>query len=210
MVHSHCKVQLNLTMEVSAALGHCQTSHDNAYSGLSFYDLWYPVTNQNGGVQVFPSYSAYLFIAEALGHSKTLHISNLYPGRQANGSSITTALGDTSAGQLVAYGFWDTSLPTAVSSPTKLALLNLEIFNQTQSGSRPVSSFDISAFRSTTSSPVRIRRLQAPGADVKLGNLTTWAGQTFASGLPVGKLVEEVQFSSLISLAASEAALVFL
>ncbi|PPQ71187.1 hypothetical protein CVT24_010005 [Panaeolus cyanescens] len=187
-----------------------QSSTQLNHGGLSFYDLWYPVQNQNGGIQVFPSYSAYLFIAEALGHSKTLHISNLYPGRQANGSSITTALGDTSAGQLVAYGFWDTSLPSARSSPTKLALLNLEIFNQTQAGQRPVSTFDISAFRSRTSDPIRIRRLQAPGADVKLGNLTTWAGQTFASGLPVGRMVEEVQSSSLVSLSASEAALVFL
>jgi len=172
--------------------------------------MWYPVQNQNGPIQVFPSYSAYLFIAEALGYSKTLQISNLYPGRQENGSSITTALGDRSAGQLVAYGFWDAGSPSSRSFPTKLALLNLEIFNQTQTIARPMAQFDISAYRQNTSRPVVIRRMQAPGADTKLGNMTTWAGQTFASGVGVGTLVEETQLGSLVSVVASEAALVFL
>ncbi|CAA7267123.1 unnamed protein product [Cyclocybe aegerita] len=180
------------------------------HGGLSFYDMWFPVQNQNGPIQVFPAYSAYLFITEALGFSRNLRIANLYPGRQANGSSITTELGDTSTGQLVAYGFWDEDAPTSRSFPTKLALLNLEIFNQTNTGTRPSSQFDISAFRRNEKRPVRIRRLQAPGADVKAGSVTTWAGQTFSTGKAAGKLIEETQAESTISLRASEAALVFL
>jgi hypothetical protein len=172
--------------------------------------MWYPVQSQNGPIQVMPSYATYLFIAETLGQSKNLRISNLYPGRQANGSSITTALGDESAGQLVAYGFWDGAQPSSHFFPSKLALLNMEIFNQTNPTPRPTAQFDISAFRQDKNRPVRLRRLQAPGADITTGNLTTWAGQTFASGLAEGKLVEEKQTSGIISLQASEAVLVFL
>lgn len=205
-----------------------QSSTQLNHGGLSFYDMWYekgfyhlpsnlnpfsaryPVQNQNGAIQVFPSYSSYLFIAEALGRSTSLHISNIFPGRQANGSSITTALGDQSAGQLVAYGFWDTSEPSAHAFPTKLALINLQIFNQTQTGQRPSAEFDITDFRQDEHRPVTIRRLQAPGADVKAANLTSWAGQNFASGVATGALKEENQSSSKISVQASEAVLVIL
>ncbi|KAJ2916591.1 hypothetical protein MD484_g3796, partial [Candolleomyces efflorescens] len=114
-----------------------------------FYNLWYPVQNLNGPIKVFPSYYAYLFITEAIGKSKSVQIANVYPGRQANGSSITTALGDVSAGQLVAYGLWDKDGPFKEGSPSKLALLNLQIFNKTQDIVRPKASIDISAFIET-------------------------------------------------------------
>jgi len=189
-----------------------QSSTQLNHGGLSFYDMWYPVQNLNGPVKVFPSYTTYLFITETLGHSKTLQISNLYPGRQANGSSITTEMGDKSAGQLVAYGFWDASEKSSHGFPTKLALLNLEIYNQTQAGTtpRPRSTFDISRLLRNPNKPVRVRRLQAPGADIKDANVTTWAGQTFNTGTAVGRLVEEKVKGGKITLEASEAALVFL
>lgn len=170
----------------------------------------YPVQNLNGPVKVFPSYSAYLFVAEALGRSKSLRIANIYPGRQANGSTITTALGDQSAGELVAYGFWDDALPTKQRFPAKLALLNLQLYNQTETIPRPVSTFDISAYKQSLNSQVTIRRLTAPGADVKEANVTSWAGQTFAEGVASGKVVEEKVTGGKISVGASEAVLVFL
>lgn len=172
----------------------------------------YPVQNLNGPIKVFPSYATYLFITETLAQSKTLQISNLYPGRQANGSSITTALGDKSAGQLVAYGFWDTSDKSSHGFPTKLALLNLEIYNQTETGTipRPSTTFDISSLLRNPNQSLKIRRLQAPGADIKDANITTWAGQTFNTGTAVGKLIEENVKGGKITLEASEAALVFL
>ncbi|KAF9468152.1 glycoside hydrolase family 79 protein [Collybia nuda] len=187
-----------------------QSSTQLNHGGLSFYNLWYPVQNMNGPVKVFPSYSAYLFVAETLGHSKSLRIANIYPGRQANGSTITTALGDKSAGELVAYGFWDDALPTRHRFPVKLALLNLQIYNQTQNIPRPVSTFDISAYKQDPSSQVTIRRLTAPGADVKEANVTSWAGQTFAQGIASGKVIEEKVRGGRISVSASEAVLVFL
>ena len=170
--------------------------------------LRYPVQNTNGAVKVFPSYSAYLFVAETLGQSKMLKVANLYPGRQNNGSSITTALGDTSEGQLVAYAFWDIDLPSGSEFPTKFVLLNLEIFNQTQTIPRPAVTFDISDFLKDPRQLVTVRRLSAPGADVKDADVTTWAGQNFASGLAAGKLVEEQTVGGEIVVRASEGVLV--
>lgn len=170
----------------------------------------YPVQNLNGPAKVFPSYATYLFVAETLGDSKTLQVSNLYPGRQTNGSSVTTAMGDQSSGQLVAYGFWDVSNPSTPEFPTKLALLNLEIYNQTQTDSpRPSSTFDISGLLGNNTQVVRVRKLQAPGADVQDANVTSWAGQTFETGVARGELVEDSIQGGKIIVQASEAVLVF-
>ncbi|KAF5371822.1 hypothetical protein D9615_009550 [Tricholomella constricta] len=166
-------------------------------------------TNTNGPVGVFPSYSAYLFVAETLGHSKSLRIANIYPGRQANGSTITTALGDKSEGQLVAYGFWDDK-PSGHEFPSKFALLNLQIYNQTQTIPRPIATFDISGYLKNARRAVTVRRLTAPGADIKEANVTTWAGQHFASGLAAGKFMEEKVSGGRIVVKASEAVLVIL
>ncbi|KAJ6513306.1 glycoside hydrolase family 79 protein [Mycena sanguinolenta] len=180
------------------------------HGGLSRYDLWYPADALNGEKQVFPSYSAYLFVAETIGQSKTLRIANLWPGRQSNGSTITTAGGDFSAGQSVVYGFWEDS---AQDFPSKIALLNLQIFNQTDAGPRPTTTFDISAFLPPRQKSVTVRRLQAPGADVTFGNQTTWAGQTFAlnsNGLAAGTFQEEIVVGGKVVVEASGAALVSL
>ncbi|KAL0580465.1 hypothetical protein V5O48_001535 [Marasmius crinis-equi] len=186
-----------------------QSSTQLNHGGLSRYNLWYPVDNLNGPTQVFPSYSAYLFITETLGHSRSLRIANIYPGRQSNGSTVTTGGGDTSAGQLVAYGFWDAEGSSGLQFPSKLALINMQIYNQTSNETRPSTEFDFSSYLPSPDTPVRVRRLQSPGADVKLGNQTFWAGQTFAStGQAEGELKEETITGGKITLEASEAALV--
>ncbi|KAJ7127071.1 glycoside hydrolase family 79 protein [Mycena epipterygia] len=187
-----------------------QSSTQLNHGGLSRYDLWYPEDAMNGEKQVFPSYSAYLFIAETVANSKSLRIANLFPGRQSNGSTITTAGGDTSAGQSVVYGFWDSE---DSAFPSKIALLNLQIFNQTEAGPRPTTTFDISAFLPRGQGSVTVKRLQAPGADVTFGNQTTWAGQTFAldsDGLAKGTYTEETVKGGKIVVEASGAALVCL
>ncbi|KAE9407770.1 glycoside hydrolase family 79 protein [Gymnopus androsaceus JB14] len=176
--------------------------------GFSFYDLWYPIDNLNGPVQVFPSYSAYLFVADTIGSSRSLKIANLYPGRQSNGSTITTAGGDTTEGQLVVYGFWDESLPSGNNFPSKVVLLNLQIYNETENATRPVASFDISSLLSDPSSEISVRRLQAPGADTLFANVTKWAGQTFENGTASGDVVEEKVLGGIVTVEASSAALV--
>ncbi|KAJ7931441.1 glycoside hydrolase family 79 protein [Mycena leptocephala] len=173
-----------------------QSSTQLNHGGLSRYDLWYPMDALNGEKQVFPAYSAYLFITETIGHSKSLRIANLWPGRHA--------------GQSVVYGFWEDS---AHEFPSKIALLNLQIFNQTEAGPRPTTTFDISAFLPPRQKSVTVKRLQAPGADVTFGNQTTWAGQTFAldsNGLAKGIYMEEIIKGGKIVVEASSAALVYL
>ncbi|KAG1821171.1 uncharacterized protein BJ212DRAFT_1575402 [Suillus subaureus] len=173
------------------------------------YNLWYPVDSKNGPIQVFPSYSAYLFVAEAIGYSRSLRLSNIFPGRQANGSSITTAGGDPSAGQISVYGFWDETSVGSYDYPTKIALLNLELYNQTDSYPRPNIAIDVSAYLRKKTQEVIVKRLTAPGADVLSAELTTWAGQTFASGVAEGNIVEEKVYNGQVVVEASSAALVY-
>ncbi|EIW76865.1 glycoside hydrolase family 79 protein [Coniophora puteana RWD-64-598 SS2] len=186
-----------------------QSSTQLNHGGLSLYNLWYPIENQNGPIQVFPAYSAYLFVAEAIGHSTSLQIANIFPGRQANGSSITTADGDPSAGQVVVYGFWDETSSYGLNYPSKLALLNMQIYNQTDTGARPNVTFDILAYLPDANQVITAKRLTAPGADVKAANVTTWAGQNFASGYGEGQYVDETLSGGKIDVEASSAVLVF-
>ncbi|KAL1715367.1 hypothetical protein EV715DRAFT_256321 [Schizophyllum commune] len=186
-----------------------QSSSQLNHGGLSLYDMWYPVENVNGPVKVFPSYAAYLFVAEMLGTSGDLQIANLYPGRQANGSTITPALGDTSEGQISVYGLWDEAKP---EYPSKFAVLNLEIYNVTQAEAgetRPNATVDLSAYLPEGETTLRVRRMQAPGADVKEGSVTQWAGQTYGEGVAAGELVEETFTGKNITVEASGAALIF-
>jgi len=163
------------------------------------------VDNDSGPVNVFPSYYAYLFIADTIGTSRTTRIANVYPGRQANGSTLTTAVGgEDSAGQVSIYGFWEDD---DAEYPVKLAVLNMQIFNETQVEERPQLSVNISAFLPPGAQST-VKRLQAPGADIKSGNVTTWAGQSFPQGVADGSFVEEDLNGDTITLPASEAVLI--
>ncbi|KIY44025.1 glycoside hydrolase family 79 protein [Fistulina hepatica ATCC 64428] len=186
-----------LTLQSSTQLNH---------GGLSLYDMWYPVENINGPEQVFPSYSAYLMIAETIGFSDDLRIAELYPGRQANGSNITPEFGDTSDGQLVVYGFWSAA---EVHYPVKFAVLNLQIYNSTETNiTRPDVTVDLKAFLHSSRSILEVRRLTAPGADVKEANVTTWTGQSYPYGLPVGDIQVESVIGGNVIVEASSAVLV--
>jgi len=92
-----------------------------------------------------------------------------------------------------------------------MALLNLQAYNATDAtGERPSVTFDISNFLPSSDTVVTVRRLQAPGADIKAANATTWAGQTFAEGVASGEFVEEKVSNGLVEVEASGAALVIL
>ena len=86
----------------------------------------------------------------------------------------------------------------------------MQIYNQTETEQRPSTMFDISAFMRNPKASVEVRRLQAPGADVKFANVTQWAGQTFESGVASGERVVERVQGGEIAVAASEAVLVCL
>ncbi|KAL1748420.1 glycoside hydrolase superfamily [Schizophyllum fasciatum] len=187
-----------------------QSASQLNHGGLSLYDMWYPVANANGPAKVFPSYAAYLFVAEMLGAAGDYRIANLYPGRQANGSTITPALGDASEGQIAVYGLWDEARP---ESPARFAVLNMEIYNVSQvgggGGGAAECDYRFVGVFAEGETTLRVRRMQAPGADVKEANVTRWAGQTFGEGVAAGELVEETVRGRNITVEASGAALVF-
>ncbi|KAF8548146.1 hypothetical protein OG21DRAFT_1526691 [Imleria badia] len=86
------------------------------------------------------------------------------------GSSITTADGDPSAGQLSVYGYWDH--PNAAYL-AKLAILNLEIYNSTAMYPRPNVIVDFSVYVAHPGQRVTARTMIAPGAEIKDANVTT-------------------------------------
>lgn len=105
------------------------------------------------------------------------------------------------------YGYWDN--PNA-KFPAKLAILNLEIYNSTATYPRPNVTIDFSAYLAHPGQRVTARTMTAPGAEIKYANMTTWAGQTFATGVAEGALVEEYVTSGRIDVAASSATLITL
>ncbi|EIW84073.1 glycoside hydrolase family 79 protein [Coniophora puteana RWD-64-598 SS2] len=202
---------------VTDTFGQAMWLLDTALYAASINVSRFPLANNYGPAQVYPAYSAYLFVADAIGTSRTLQIANIFPGRQTNGSSITTAGGDASAGQLAVYGFWDEASSASASAgggaeyPSKLALLNMQIYNETDAAARPSVTVDISAYlpSGVRDTGVMAKRLVAPGADVKAANATMWAGQTFAHGYAEGVYVEETVYGGRVEVEASSAVLVY-
>jgi hypothetical protein len=108
-------------------------------------------------------------MTEAIGHPRTLRPPNIFPGRQANGSSVTTAGGDPSAGRIPVYGFWDENSTNSYDYPTKLALLNLELYKTTDPYPRLNITIDISAYLPKKTREVMVKMMTAPGAYVMSG-----------------------------------------
>ncbi|KAF8432194.1 hypothetical protein L210DRAFT_3414281, partial [Boletus edulis BED1] len=158
------------------------------HGSFLLYNLWYPVENQNGPVQVFPAYSAYLSVSELIGGSTSLQTANIFPGRQVNGSSITTAEGNPSAGQLSVYRYWDSS---NAKYPAKLGILNLEMYNSTATYPCLNVTVDFLAYLAYPGQVATARTMTAPGTDIKETNVMMRAGQTFATGVAEGIMVEE-------------------
>ena len=85
-----------------------------------------------------------------------------------------------------------------------------EALLQTEAGeTRPNATVDLSAYLPEGETTLRVRRMQAPGADVKEGSVTQWAGQTYGEGVAAGGLVEETLTGKNITVEASGAALIF-
>ncbi|KAF8121393.1 hypothetical protein EV363DRAFT_1565678, partial [Boletus edulis] len=123
-----------------------------------------------------------------IGGLTSLQTANIFPGRQVNGSSITTAEGDPSTGQLSVYGYLDS--PNA-KYPAKLGILNLEMYNSTATYPCPNVTVNFLAYLAYPGQVATARTMTAPGTDIKETNVTTQAGQTFATGVVEGILVEE-------------------
>ncbi|KAJ7444823.1 hypothetical protein FB451DRAFT_1104514, partial [Mycena latifolia] len=169
----------------------------NGTPGFSAYNLWYPVDSPlRGRRRANPSYVSQLFIAEAVGKSKTSRLLAL------------DAPAGVSPDLFAAYAVYD----TRQLAPTRIAVINWQTFNHTmgESGAAATSvSLDISAALPRRRSAT-LKRLTAPGNDETDSDLVTWAGQAWTNGTAQGKEVLEAVKDGKIEIRGSEAVLVFL
>ncbi|KZO93539.1 glycoside hydrolase family 79 protein [Calocera viscosa TUFC12733] len=161
--------------------------------GFSHYDTWLPVYTSTAAAGASPSYVAFLLLAEAIGASSKSRIAPLTPP------------GDLEA-SLGAYAIWDDALNT--TAPSRLVLLNMDIFNLTSPSPRPAVTVDLTPLVGSKS--VTLKRMTAPGLDEKDATAVTWAGQQFANGTAVGQESVETVAAGNVSVSASEGVLVFL
>ena len=106
----------------------------------------------------------------------------------------------TNTTHLTSYGIYTFGTLTAV------AVVNLEIWNSTEAGTRPGVSVVVKG--ATTGSVVR--RLTAPGVEVKTG--MTWAGQAVDSNGKItgAEVTESLNIDGSVLVSASEAVLITL
>lgn len=120
-------------------------------------NFFYNVFQGNSSVQqVAPLYYSYLLVAEAIGKHKT---------------QVAELQTHPSSDNIVAYGMYESSILK------RLVIINSFVWNSTSTGTRPGTRF---AFAQNGT----LHRLTAPGMDSKTE--TTWAHQSYSSGVPTG------------------------
>ncbi|KZT52421.1 glycoside hydrolase family 79 protein [Calocera cornea HHB12733] len=161
--------------------------------GFSHYDTWFPVTSGTTSPGASPSFVAYLLLAEAIGASNKTRIAPV------------TAPGDLGS-TLGAYAIWDDAVNA--TAPSRLVLLNMDIFNITSPSPRPAVTIDLSPLVGQGS--VTLKRMTAPGLDENDPTAVTWSGQQFYNGTAVGQESVETAAAANVTVQASEGVLVFL
>ncbi|KAL7415167.1 hypothetical protein BDY24DRAFT_432182 [Mrakia frigida] len=171
----------------------------NQTAAFSTYNLWYPIDSPlRGPRRTNPSYLGYLALTEAIGGSGRSRIVEL--------ETPPNLSRDFFAG----YAIWDDDL--SLTSPSRLAFLNLRPFNVSSSFTNTSVSLDISSFLdvSECTSTVTLKRLTAPGGNELESQLSTWGGQSWSNGTADGAKILEVVSDGQIGLRGSEAVLVHL
>ncbi|KAI0152894.1 hypothetical protein GGR57DRAFT_161683 [Xylariaceae sp. FL1272] len=154
------------------------------------YSLWSPffAESNNHSAIVRPSYYGALALSEILGGG----------GKGDGGERQVHAVLEEES--LVVYSVhFEHTLES-------LVILNNEVWNATQVGSRPFIEF---ALPERIKGSASVKRLTAPGADVKIG--ATWAGQTVSEeGVVKGKAAKETwRKGDKIRVGCSEAAVLW-
>ena len=129
----------------------------------SGYDMWYPVEDVTGfAPQTFASYYSQPYVAEFIGKTggKT-RVSEL----QVNSPNV------------VAYAAYD-----GTSSITRVAIVNLKLWDQLSGSERPVTSFELNV--PTDVKSVTIKQLDSPAGGYANASSITWGGSqwTYQSG----------------------------
>ncbi|KLO15240.1 hypothetical protein SCHPADRAFT_871320 [Schizopora paradoxa] len=171
-----------------------QSSDQSNAPGFSWYDLWYPVpTDRYGSARASPSFVAYLLVTEAVGSSGQSQLSLIdVPGEP----------------QLAAYAIWD---PAARKDGiARLALLNLNTRNTTTSAADAAElAVTVDVSKLAGHGVVTVKKMSSPGLDSKDVDNVLWAGQAFTNGTATGIEVAERVKDNQITIAGSEAALIF-
>lgn len=168
------------------------TPDANGTPGFSTYSMLYPRnSNLRGPARTLPSFIAQLFMSEVFAT----------PGTRARALDAPTGIDSES---FAAYAFY------VDDQISKLALVNMKPYYANSTSDFAVQ-LDLSLLaHAGNSSCIRAKRLTAPFVDTGNSSLSTWAGQSFPMGEPVGDMdIEIVSDSSGISVRGSEALLIF-
>lgn len=168
------------------------TPDENGGPGYSTYSMLYPRDSKlRGPSRTLPSFLAQLFMAEAL----------------ATPNTRVRAL-ETPAGvnkeRFAGYAFYNDD------KVSKLALVNMNPYyaNSTSDFTVQIDLLDVS--KSATGDKVYVKRMTAPYVNTGNSTLSTWAGQSFPQGKPIGDMaIETVAKDGIVSIRGSEAILVF-
>ncbi|KAF1831612.1 hypothetical protein BDW02DRAFT_44515 [Decorospora gaudefroyi] len=164
----------------------------NGSPGYSTYSMLYPRDSDlRGPARTLPSFLAQLFMAEAFAVAGT-RVRALEPPM------------GVSSERFAAYAFY------VEDRLDKLALVNMQPYyaNSTGDFSVDVSLDGISGSEETDC--LRVKRMTAPYVNTGNSSLSSWAGQSFPLGEPVGDMaIETVGEDNVVSVRGSEAVLVF-
>ncbi|KAH7102030.1 hypothetical protein BKA62DRAFT_617976 [Auriculariales sp. MPI-PUGE-AT-0066] len=160
--------------------------------GFSWYDLWYPVDSERyGAARAAPSFVSYLLIAEAVGKSDHAKIALVNPPPEGGAPD-----------QVAIYAIWD------ASALSKIVVLNMAPRTE---GAEETVTVDLSKYVGGGHGATVKRMTSVGGLSEKNTTLTTWGGQSFTGGVPVGSLeIETLSETGAVTLQGAEAVLVFL
>ena len=164
----------------------------NGTPGYSTYSMLYPRdSNLRGPARTLPSFLAQLFMAEAF----------TTPGTRVRALDAPTGVDPES---FAAYAFY------VDDHISKLALVNMKPYYANSTSDFSVQLDLSSLTHAGNGSYVRAKRLTAPFVNTGNSNLSTWAGQPFPLGKPVGDMeIETVSADAEVSVRGSEALLIF-
>ncbi|GKT66417.1 glycoside hydrolase family 79 protein [Colletotrichum tofieldiae] len=165
---------------------------ENGTPGYSTYSMLYPRDSaKRGPARTLPSFLAQLFMAEAFAIPDT-RVRALPPPSGVSPESFA------------AYAFY------VDDHISKLALVNLKPYYANSTSDYTVHLDLSSLTHAGKGNSIRAKRMTAPYVNTGDSKLSTWAGQSFPQGEPVGEIVvETVSDDGAVEVRGSQAVLVF-
>ncbi|KAJ0162386.1 Beta-glucuronidase [Colletotrichum tanaceti] len=168
------------------------TPGENGSPGYSTYSMLYPRDSpKRGPARALPSFLAQLFVAEAFA----------VPATRVRALPPPSGVSDES---FAAYAFYvDDRL-------SKLALVNMKPYYANSTSDHTVRLDLSSLAHAGRGDRARVKRMTAPYVNTGDARLSSWAGQSFPLGEPVGEVdIGTVGEDGVVAVRGSEAVLVF-